>query len=206
MPSGMDERDSYFIDFRLAEPDEARPSEFRSLFTAIDELTRYLVVEQVHSFVEMADAPDRAREEIYAQGFRLARFIAPPVNVTSIRRESPWTVEVGLPVAAVIWVMSKMIAPEVLKAWNESKLQESFRLFVRDYIFMGAKESLERTATSKPQYGNLVVDDISQTGRNPNGEPKLRVTLRRSDVVSVEVEDHALRDEFTKRMGLKRDE
>jgi hypothetical protein len=79
-------------------------------------------------------------------------------------------------------------------------------LFVRDYIFRGAKESLERTAVSKPQYGNLVIDDISQTGRNANGEPKLRVTLRRTNVVSVEVEDHALRDEFMKRMGLKRDE
>jgi hypothetical protein len=201
----MNDSDSFVLEFRLADSEDTAPAEFRYLFAAIDELTRSLVVAQMRVFVEMADISDRGREEVYASLFRLSRYVPPPAQVISVRRESPWSVLVGLPVAAVIWAMRKMIAPEIVQAWNESQLKENFRHFVRDGLFRGAKEQLEASAAAKPQYGNLVVDDISDTrGRRPD-QPVVRVTLKRTEILHVEVKDRDLMNEFLARIGIKQE-
>jgi hypothetical protein len=199
----MDERDSFIVEYRLADSGDTSPNEFRSLFAAIDELTRSLVVEQIRSFVVTADLSDKAREEIFSSMFNLARDIPPPAQVLSVRRQSPWSVEVGLPAVAVLWVIKKMIAPEILKAWDESRLRESFRRFVRDGIFMGAKEQIEAKAAAKPQFGNLIVDNIQESGSARSGQPAIRVTLRRSDVLDIEMQDRDLMKEFMGRIGIK---
>ena len=199
----MDNANAYVIEFRLADSDDASPSEFRHLFGAVDDLTRNVVMEQVILFAETTEMPERAREEIFSESFRLARHIVPPVQVINIRRQSPWTILAGLPIAGVIWAIRKMIAPQVLQAWNESRLQELFHRFVRDYIFMGTKERLEKTAGGRPQYGNLVIDDIRETGRHSPGEPEISITFRRTEVLSIDVKDRELRDEFLRRLGLK---
>lgn len=200
----MDERSSYLIEFRLDDSGETSALDFRNLFTAIDAMMRQLTVAQLYSFLEAADIPARGREEILFQTAQLIGLVPPPVQIRTIRRESPWTIEVGLPVAGVLWAVRKMIAPQVLKAWEESKLQESFRRFVRDHIFMGARETVEASAANQPQYGNLVIDDIEDTGkRAESGEPELRITLRRTEVVSVELKDRDLRKQFLSKIGLK---
>jgi hypothetical protein len=201
----MNDRDSFIVEYRLADSGDASPSEFRSLFAAIDELTRSLVIEQIRSFVEMADLSDNARDEIFSSFFRLARDVPPPAQVLSVRRESPWSVDIGLPALAVLWAIRKMIAPEILKAWDESRLRDSFRRFVRDGIFMGAKEQLEARAASKPQFGNLVVDEIRETGTSRAEQPAIQVTLRRTDVLKIEMKDHDLMKEFMARIGIKAD-
>jgi hypothetical protein len=199
----MDDADSYLLEFRLADPADTSPAEFRYLFDAVDELTRSLVIEQMRSFVEMADISGRGRDEVYTSVLRLAPYLPPPAQVISIRRESPWTVLVGLPVATVIWAMRKLIAPEIVQAWTESQLRENFRRFVRDGLFQGAKTQLEAGAAAKQKYGNLIVDDISEAGRLGPDQPALRVTLRRSEILQIEVKDHALMNEFLSRIGMK---
>jgi len=200
----MNDRDAFLLEFRLADSDDTSPSEFRYLFDAVDELTRFLIVEQMHSFAEAADISDRGRDEVYVSVLRLSRFVAPPVEVLSIRRESPWSILVGLPVAGVIWAMRKMIAPQILQAWNEGQLKENFTRFVRDGLFQGAKEQLEAGAAAKPKYGNLVVDDISEEGGTRQNQPTLRVSLKRTEVIQVEIGDRALMEEFLAKMGLNR--
>jgi hypothetical protein len=155
-------------------------------------------------FLEAADITARSRDEILFQTAHLIGLVPPPVQIRRIQRESPWTIEVELPAAGVIWAVRKMIAPQVLKAWNESKLPESFRRFVRDYIFRGARETVETRAANQPQYGNLVINDIEETGRRAeSGEPELRITLGRTEVVSVELKDRDLKNQFLSKIGLK---
>ena len=201
----MDDRDSFVVEYRLADSEDASPSEFRYLFVAIDELTRSLVFDQIRTFVYTADISDKARDEIFSSLFRLSRDLPLPANVISIRHESPWNVTISVPVVAVLWAIRKMIAPEILKAWDESRLRESFRRFVRDEIFRGAKEQIETSAASKPQFGNLVVDDIQENRRARPDQPAVRVTLRRSEVLQVEMKDHELMKEFLARIGIKSD-
>jgi hypothetical protein len=112
---------------------------------------------------------------------------------------------VALPVSAVLWTIKKMIAPEILKAWDESQLRESFKRFVRDGIFRGAKEQLELSAASKPQFGNLIVDDITGSGAVTSEQPAVRVTLRKSEVLQVELKDRDLMNEFLAKIGIKPD-
>jgi hypothetical protein len=199
----MDDSDALYIRFRLADSGDASPVEFRFLFDAVDELTRALIVEQMRGFTETADLSDSAKHELYASVWRLARYVQPPAQVVSIRRESPWSVLIGLPVAAVIWAMRKIIAPEILQAWNESQLKENFRRFVRDGLFMGAKEQLEATAASHPQYGNLVVDEVRDTGRFGLEEPSIELTFKRTEILQVEIKDRNLMNEFLNRIGIK---
>jgi hypothetical protein len=199
----MDDRDSFIVEYQLADSDDVSPSEFQYLFVAIDGLTRSLVIEQVRSFIEGADISDRAREEIFASFFRLARDVPAPAHIISIRRESPWSVSVALPIAAVLWAIKKMIAPEILRAWDESRLRDTFRRFVRDGIFRGAREQMDASAASNPHFGNLVVDDVSGTGKARPGQPALRVTLKRSEVLTVELKDRDLMKEFLARIGIK---
>jgi len=201
----MNERASYLIEFQLADSEDTSPADFRSLFSAVDDLTRLLLVDQLRVFVETgADLPGRARDEILFQAIYLSRFIAPPAQVRTIKRQSPWTVVIALSVPTVIWSMRKLIAPQVLKAWDDSKLQEAFRRFVRDYIFMGAKDTLEAGASNQPRHGNLVIDDITETGgSSEEGEPEVRITLKRTEVISVDLKDRDLRNEFLKKLGIK---
>jgi hypothetical protein len=203
LPKAMNESDSLVLEFRLADSDDVAPAEFRYLFEAIDELTRSRVVAQMQVFVEMADISDRAREEVYASLFRLSRYAPQSAEVISVRHESPWSILVGLPVAAVVWAMRKMIAPEIVQAWNESQLKENFRHFVRDGLFRGAKEQLEASAAVRPQYGNLVVDDISELAFRGPDETAVRVILKRTEVLQVEVKDRELMKEFLARIGFK---
>src|SRR6266567_5526380 len=105
----MNDSDSYLIEFRLADSADASPSEFRHLFAAVDQLTRSLTIDQMRLFVEGADLSDREREHIFSGLVQQGRYLAPPVQVVSVRRESPWSVLVGLSVVAMLWVMRKMI-------------------------------------------------------------------------------------------------
>ncbi|MFZ0738855.1 MAG: hypothetical protein WAM96_17300 [Candidatus Acidiferrales bacterium] len=153
----------------------------------------------------MADLSGREREEVFGSFIRLSRDLPLPAQVISIRRESPWTVSVGQPTVVVLWAIQKMIAPEILKAWDESRLRESFKRFVRDNIFRGAKEQIEAIAASKPQFGNLVVDDIQGSGGSRPGRPAIQVTLKRTEVLQIELRDRELMKEFLARIGIKTD-
>ena len=195
----MEYTNSFFVEFQLSDSREASPAEFRNLFAAVDDMTRALVIEQMRQFVEMADLSDTERGMIYSHLLHLALSMPPPAEVVSVGRQSPWTVLVGLPVAGVMWAMKRMIAPEILKAWDESKLRESFRKFVRDGLFRGAKEQLEAGAASKPQYGNLAIDNVT-SGRE---RPGVRVTLRRTELLEIESNDRNLMNEFLARIGMK---
>lgn len=199
----MDDRDSFLVGFRLADSGEASAADFRYLFAAVDDLTRSLLIEQMRMFVDGADFSDRARDEIYSSLPRMARDVPQPVEVVSVRHESPWHVLVGLPVAGVIWAMRKMIAPEILKAWDESELRENFRRFVRDGLFQGAKKQLEASAAVKPQYGNLAVDDVSEPPFTGRGQPQISVTFRRTEILQVEAHDRDLMNEFLVRIGMR---
>ena len=95
----MDDRDTFLLEFRLADSEEASAAEFRHLFAAVDDLTRSLLIEQMRTFVEMADLPDRARDEIYSSLPRLARDTPQPAEVLDVRHSSPWHVLVGFSVA-----------------------------------------------------------------------------------------------------------
>jgi hypothetical protein len=183
----MNDSDSYLVEFRLADSGDASPAEFRYLFAAIDHLTRALTVEQMRLFVEGADLSDRGRDEIFASLIREARHLAPPVQVVSVRRESPWSVIVGLSVAAMLWAMRKMIAPEILQAWGESQLKENFKRFVRDGLFQGAKEQLEASAAAKPQYGNLLIDDVAESAGTRPDQPTVTISLKRTEVLQIEI-------------------
>ena len=199
----MEETDSFLIEFQLTDSRDVSPAEFRYLFAAIDDITRALVIEQMRRFVEMADLTDREQGEIYTHLLHFAPSIPPPVEVLSVRRESPWAVLIGLPVAGVMWAMRRMIAPEILQAWNETKLRETFRKFVRDGLFLGAKEQLEAGAASKPQYGNLAIDNVT-SARSPEQEhPGIRVALRRTELLEVEANDRELMNDFLVRIGMK---
>ena len=199
----MNDSDSYLVEFRLADSDEASPAEFRYLFAAVDQLTRFLTIEQMRLFVEGADLSDRERELIFSNLVHEGRYLAPPVQVVSVRRQSPWTVLVGLPVAAMIWAMRKMIAPEILQAWGESRLRENFKRFVRDGLFQGAREQIETSAAAKPQYGNLVIDEIAETGSSRPEQPSITISLKRTEVLQVEVRDRDLMNEFLTKIGMR---
>ena len=199
----MDDSDAYYIRFRLADSEDAAPVEFRFLFEAVDTFTRALLIEQMRTFAETADLSDRARHELYVSVLHTARYVETPAQVISIRRESPWSVLIGLPVAGVIWAMRKMIAPEILQAWDESQLKANFRRFVRDSLFMGAKEQLEANAAARPQFGNLVVDEIRETGRSGQEEPSIEFSFKRTEILKVEVKDRQLMNEFLSRIGIK---
>jgi hypothetical protein len=195
----MDDSDSYLIEFRLADSDEASPSEFRYLFAAVDQLTRSLTIDQMRLFVEGADLSDREREHIFSNLVHQGRHLTPPAQVVSVRRQSPWTV----PVAAMLWAMRKMIAPEILRAWGESRLRENFERFVRDGLFQGAKEQLEAGAAAKPQYGNLAIDDVVETGSSRPEQPSITISLKRTGVLQVEVRDRDLINEFLAKIGMR---
>jgi hypothetical protein len=199
----MADRESLVIEFNLAESGDVSPAEFRYLFTAVDEITRSLVFEQMRAFVAMADISDRARYEIYDSMFRVGPILAPPVHVISIRRESPWSVLIGIPVASIIWFLRKMIAPEVLQAWSESQLRDNFKRFMRDVVFQGAKTQVEASPAVRAQFGNLVVDKISEGRRSQGERPAVLVTLRRSEILKVELKDRELMNEFLAKIGIK---
>jgi len=99
--------------------------------------------------------------------------------------------------------MRKMIAPEILQAWGESQLKGNFRRFVRDGLFQGAKEQLDASAAAKPKYGNLIVDDITETGGFRPNQTAVRVTLKRTEVLEVEVKDRDLMNEFLAKLEVK---
>ena len=197
----MDDSESYLIEFRLADQGDASPAEFRSLFAAVDQLTRSLTIEQIRLFATRTDLSDRERDYVFINLMRQGQYLVPPFQVISVRRESPWSVIVGVPVAAMIWAMRKMIAPEILQAWGESQLRDNFKRFVRDGLFQGAKEQLEASAASTPQYGNLIVDDVTETGRPRPSQPAVRVTLKRTEVLQVELRDRDLMKEFLSKLG-----
>jgi len=199
----MNDSDSYLIEFRLADSADASPAEFRYLFAAIDHLTRALTIEEMRRFVEGADLSDRGRDEIFATLIHQGRHLAPPVQVVSVRRESPWSVVVGLSVATMLWAMRKMIAPEILQAWGESRLKENFKRFVRDGLFQGAREQIETTAAAKPQYGNLVIDDVAESGASRPDRPSVTISLKRTDVLQVEIRDRDLMNEFLAKIGVR---
>jgi hypothetical protein len=195
----MDEYEFFSMEFRLADSaaGESSPTEFRFLFDAVDEITRSLIFNQLSVFVEHTQLNERARKEVFLSAFRLKETLIAPVDVVSIGRKSPWTVVVNIPVAGVLWVLHKMIGPEIIKAWGESNLKEAFKDFVRDKIFRGAKNQIEVAAAAKPQYGNLRVSDISEGNRA--GSP-VSVTLRRTEVLQVEASDRELMKGFLDRM------
>jgi len=129
----MDEYGLLSMDFKLADSQagESSPAEFRFLFDAIDEITRALIFNQVASFVDFAQLGDKTRNEVFLSAFRLKNTLVSPVDVVSIGRKSPWTVVVNIPVTGVLWILHKMIGPEIVAAWGESKLKEQFKEFVR---------------------------------------------------------------------------
>jgi len=154
-------------------------------------------------FVVSADFSDSARGEIYSTLLLLARNVPPPVEVVSVRHESPWTILVGLPVAGVVWAMQRMVGPVILRAWDESQLKENFGRFVRDNLFQGAKEQLEASAAAKPQYGNLAIIDVSAQRGSGAGRAELRVTLKRTEVLEIETNDRELMNKFLARIGMR---
>jgi hypothetical protein len=196
--SQMDEYGSFSMEFKLADSlaGESSPAEFRFLFDAVDEMTRSLIFNQVGSFVESAKLGEKARQEVYSSAFRLKATLIAPVDVVSIGRKSPWTVVVNIPVAGVLWVLHKMLGPEILAAWGESKLKEQFKDFVRDSLFKGAKNQVEVAAATKPQFGNLRVTEVGEGNRL--GE-SVSVTLRRTEILQVETSDRELMNEFIKK-------
>jgi len=199
----MDDFDVFVIDFRLADSEDVSPTEFRSLFRAVDELTRALLIEQMRLFIETASLSDAARNELFGSILRLSRFVSAPAEVKAVRRQSPWSVLIALPVSGMIWAMRKLIAPEIMQAWNESQLKDNFKRFVRDGLFQGAKEQLEASAAAKPKYGNLRIDDIAETGRSGPQSPAIVLTLKRTEVLEYEVRDRDLMNEFLTRIGMK---
>jgi hypothetical protein len=199
----MTENESLNIEFKLPDSvDDSSPTEFRYLFTAIDEMTRSLVISQVNAFIDWIDLGSRARDEVYVSIFRSQQSIAVPVDVVSIRHESPWAIEVSLRAAGVLWILHKLVGPTIVQAWGESKLRESFLKFLRDGIFRGAKQQLESSAAAKPQYGNLRVDDISEGSRRRDSAA-VTVTLRRTEVLQVESSDRELMNEFLAKLRIK---
>jgi hypothetical protein len=198
----MNENESLVIEFKLADSTESSPTEFRYLFTAIDEMTRSLVVNQAFAFVHSAELGSKAIDEMYVSFFR-ARDIAVPVDIVSIRHQSPWSIVVDVPVAGVLWVLHKLLGPVIVRAWGESKLREDFRRFVRDDIFRGAKQQLETTAVGKPQYGNLRVDDVSDGHGRGRDTASVSITLKRTEILQVESSDRELMNEFLAKVRIK---
>jgi hypothetical protein len=191
----MNENESFNIEFKLADSTESSPTEFRYLFSAIDEMTRSLVMSQINAFIDWIDLGSRARDEVYLSIFRSQQNIAVPVDVVSIHHQSPWSIEVSLRAAGVLWILHKLVGPTIIQAWGESKLREYFLKFLRDGIFRGAKQQLELSAAAKPQYGNLRVDDINEAPRQgPNSA--VTVTLKRTELLEIESSDRELMNEF----------
>ena len=194
----MTHPDSLGIQFVLDDSREASPSDFRYLFNAIDEISRYVIVAQLRLFVETADISDRLRDQIYSDMLKTALALPSPAEISAIRRQSPWTVLIGISAPVLLWAVRKMIAPEIMQAWTESELREAFRRFVRDGLFQGAKRQVEASAAAKPQYGNLAIDDIRES---PTGE--LRVQFKRTQVFEINVTDRQLMREFLEKIGVK---
>ena len=185
----MNENEALILEFQLADSGESSPTEFRYIFAAIDEMTRSLVASQMAAFVDSADLGSRAREEIYLSMFRSRYNIAVPVDVVSVRRQSPWAIVVQLVAAPLLWVLHKMLGPVIVETWGESQLRENFRRFLKEGMFRDAKHQLETSALAKPQFGNLRIDDVSEGLRRGPEAPAVTVTLRRTEVLQIESSD-----------------
>jgi hypothetical protein len=199
----MDYRDILYLEFQLDDAVEASPSDFRYLFSAIDGVTQTLMVDEIRAFLESAGFSDREQDQIYSNLRGMSPLLPSPVNITAVRRESPWTVVAELSGIVLVWTLNKMIAPEILKAWGESRLKESFNRFLRDNLFRGAKQRVEANLSAKPQYGNLLVDDIIEPKTSRRSDPRIRIRFKRTEIVEVDTKDKELMKEFLKRMGLR---
>ena len=151
----MNDRDVLPLEFQLDDSVEASPSDFRYLFSAIDELTHSLIVDELRAFLELGGFSDSEQERIYSEMRRISPLLPSPANITTVRHESPWTVVAEISGVVLAWTLNKMIAPEILKAWGESRLKESFNRFLRESLFRGAKQRVEAIMSAKPQYGIL---------------------------------------------------
>jgi hypothetical protein len=72
--------------------------------------------------------------------------------------------------------------------------------FLRDRVFGGAKQSIERKAIEKSRQGSVRINQIGESQDSTAQAPKVTVRVERTEVVQVTLPSEELMEEFLREL------
>lgn len=186
------------LEFQIDSHDELTSSEFISLFTCIDTFGRAVTEFETFTFLDDLGLPDEYRSQLYQSIVVVGRQLQVPVEIRSVDRGS-WSVTAALAAPAILWVAQKFVGLPLLQGWDESAARERMKAFFRDRVFGGARRVIENQAIQNSTFGNLKIANVEELRSAPD-EPRIRIRLRRTEVIEVKSSDKQLIEDFLRRL------
>jgi hypothetical protein len=179
--------------FRVEGHDSLTAGEFAALFKYVDSLGRSLIEEELAVILEDLGAKSRERlSELGHFQYRFSTEIA-PVEIRKVERGS-WIIVASIASSAIYWIFKNFITPTAVDAWKGSPHEKALKKFMRDKMFGGAKENVERTIRKKRRPKNFTISDVRDRSLGQSRQV-FEVTLERKEVIKVRYTEKEMVDE-----------
>jgi hypothetical protein len=187
------------IRFVLDESDIVSPSDFVGFFAFGEELVRRLTEVETQDLLEYLDVPTEWRIETIAELERLLKTLPAPAEVREVEHNTPWHYLLAIPAGTVLYFVNKCLHPQIKRAWESSAGRDRFFQFMRDRVFGGAKQKVERQVTRRPSRKGLKVTKVAELSKSSRQQPLLEIRLERTETLQVSISDEELLADFRKR-------
>ena len=99
----------------------------------------------------------------------------------------------------LMWGLTTFLAKPIETAWDSSRKRDALVTYVRNQFFGGAVKTVNQKLLKIKRKKNLIVSDL-KVHKSSDQIHKIDVTLKRSEIQSIEPSEDELIDEFAKRL------
>ena len=185
----MNDPRSLELRFVLDSDASESPSTFVALFEYAEDFVRYFAEEEALSLFEELELPADWQRDSIDTLRHLSRTAAAPAEVLAVNRRSPWTVALLIASPTLLFFLRQCIHPVVKQAWNDSRLRELLREFLRDRVFMGAKRKAQKRVVTGPRRRGLKAKSVSELRESTPERTVLEIRLERTEILEAKISD-----------------
>jgi hypothetical protein len=188
------------IQFVLDESTVLSPSDFVNFFAYGEQLSRALTEIEALDLFEYLRVPSEWQIDSVEQLRDMLKHTPAPAEIVEVNHDSPWHYLLAIPASTLFYFVGKCIHPEIRRAWTQSAARDHFFEFMRDRIFAGARQKVQRQVSRRPSRKGVRAHSVRELGGSQEGSPLLEVRMQRTEVFEVRVSDEELLTEFTDRL------
>lgn len=188
------------IRFVLDETPVLSPSDFVNFFAYGEQISRSLTELEALDLFEHLDVPSEWQIDSIEQLRELLKHTPAPAEIIEVRHESPWHYLLAIPASTLFYFVGKCIHPEIRRAWTHSTSRDRFFEFMRDRIFGGARQKVQRQVSRRPSRRGIRAKSVQELGTSRDVVPLLEVRMQRTEVFEVRVSDEELLADFKERL------
>lgn len=174
---------------------EVQAGDLSTLIYFVDELSKAIAVNEALDLLEFFKFPVTDKFRIVNDYDKYGDI---PAKLEDLEKGSAKIVLV-ISSGLLMWGLTTFLAKPIEAAWDSSSKRDALVNYVRNQFFGGAVKTVNQKLSKIKRKKNLIVSDV-KVHQSHDQIDKIDVTLRRSEIQSIEPTDDELIDEFAKRL------